>query len=149
MDFSGVAAEGSLDDMDIDPNLFSQANAIDGELITVEDNPQRAESDEPVDNSAGEMVLDAIEMVMQVFGHERYEMQEGQKALVSASYAKLTKKYEGKAPAFLGQYKEEGMVILLTLILMAGSYKTIKALKAEDAKALKEENGGDNGEKSE
>lgn len=147
MDFSGLQAEGTLEGFDVDPSLMEEARELDGELIPHEEVSGGGTS-EPEDDTAGEFVVDAMEMLMQAFGHESFEMPAGKKAMLAGSYAKLAKKYEGKTPAFLGDFKEELMVIVLTVIVMAGSYKTIKALKEDDAKQA-EKKGGDNGKKPE
>jgi len=152
MSFEGLEAAAALEDFELDSDLLAEASVLDGELET--DNlPAKVEQgglfDDGEEEVAGEFVVDVMEMAIQFFGHERYQMPETKKALLTTSYGKLAKKYEDKVPGIVSQFKEEGMVILLTLFVMFGSYKTIKTLREEDAQQLEEPQGGEHGTKSE
>lgn len=154
-------SEASELDFDLDPLILNQAQSLDDfeaapmpwdEHSANDDTGETelfADGDEDI---AAEMVVDGIEIATQFFGHERYEMEESRRAVLVGAYGRLMKKYEGKAPSWLGQYKEEIIVVIVTAFVMIGTFSSVKKLKQEDyQKALearqKEEQS--RGEKSE
>ncbi len=152
MSFDGLEATTTLDDFELDTDLVSEALLLDGEEETPNLPAQVKQSgffDEGEEDATGEFVVDVMEMAIQFFGHERYQMPETKKAVLATSYGKLAKKYEDKVPGIICQFKEEGFVILMTLLVMFGSYKAVKALREEDAKQLEETQGGEHGSQSE
>ncbi|MGY5707399.1 hypothetical protein ACXHPE_04030 [Vibrio cincinnatiensis] len=138
----------SFDGVQVNPSLMSQATAIDAPEEPTESKPETVPSifDEDEGDMMGELICDGLELVFQVWGHPKFEINESKRAMLEAGYSKLAIKYGTKAPGILGNIKEEVMVIILMVIVIFGGLKQIKSLRAEDEEKAIE--GGDNGAKS-
>jgi hypothetical protein len=140
----------ALKGIQVNPTLMSQATAIDkpDEPEAKPEAPQTPSIfDDDEGDMMGELLCDGLELIFQVFGHPKFEINEGKRALLEAGYSKLAIKYGTKAPSFLGNIKEEVMVVILMVIVVFGGVKQVKSLRAEDEKKALE-NGGTHGNQS-
>ncbi|MDG3088118.1 hypothetical protein P7F88_19375 [Vibrio hannami] len=139
----------------VDEDLLSEADELDGVKAEGSDSDTNSGGspgsavpsifDEDEEDLAGELIVEGIEIAFQFFGHEKYEISEGKKAMLEGSYAKLASKYGKKVPGSLGRFKEEMVVILLTLIVCIGGAQQCKKLREVDALEKPE---ADNGNQS-
>ena len=108
---SDTATKWDIDGLNLDPSLLEELERLEPEPEPETD--QEPESPEPEESNAeacdalAELIVDGFEMTVQTFGHERYALDAGKKALLVANYTKVLRKYENRTTHFLGQYTEE------------------------------------------
>lgn len=126
--------EFDLSDLKLDTALIEDINKIEPELKQekADAEPQSEGLHEGESDALAEMLVEGFEVTIQTFGHEKYSLNAGKKALLIANYSRVLGKYQSSATSFLGNYTEEIMAGLVTMFVLVITYKTVKELKRQD-----------------
>lgn len=144
MNLDGVTATASLDGFDLD-GLLGEAQEVDG--VETPNVPAEAEAKPVLEECEvgviAALIVTTYEGAIKMFGDSRYTMPSDQKEWLTKSYGAITQKHESKLPESLKEYKEEVVLLIVTVVVLFMGYMTVRELRRQDAERIIEAQGGD------